>query len=251
MSNLINDAQVDDFPQIMVSQDGDDMMDEEEQSRLVGKQIGRQILDGVLIANEGICMASIEDLKLLLFKVYLEKTFDIINCFSIKCDGANGVQNLMEEMDPLLRDLNELSSLSDLIGNTSLSLDDIDKWSWSYKASSTFRVKTLSNSIQNALLSYCDIGKHHIWNSWIPRKVEVCIWRVSLDRLASRLNLVARGISLIPHAHSAIILLKTCNHSFKKRSLRRLGSKAQALEIFSDRGFAHAQGSQKMQRLGI
>ncbi|GKD06854.1 hypothetical protein Tco_1181828 [Tanacetum coccineum] len=56
-------------------------------------------------------------------------------------------------LPPCGKDLNDLSSLSELIGNTTLSFDGIDKWSWSYEASGTFKVKTLSNSIQNALLS--------------------------------------------------------------------------------------------------
>ncbi|GJZ08803.1 cysteine-rich receptor-like protein kinase, partial [Tanacetum coccineum] len=38
---------------------------------------GRQILDGCLIANEIIQMASLEDQKLLLFKVNFEKAFDV------------------------------------------------------------------------------------------------------------------------------------------------------------------------------
>ncbi|GKD21782.1 RNA-directed DNA polymerase, eukaryota, reverse transcriptase zinc-binding domain protein [Tanacetum coccineum] len=41
--------------------------------------LGRQILDGCLIANEIIRMAHIEDHKLLLFKVDFEKAFDSVN----------------------------------------------------------------------------------------------------------------------------------------------------------------------------
>ncbi|GJX19128.1 RNA-directed DNA polymerase, eukaryota [Tanacetum coccineum] len=33
------------------------------------------------------------------------------------------------------------------------------------------------------------------WNSWVPRKVIVCAWRVALDRLPTRLNLCKRGIN--------------------------------------------------------
>ncbi|GKB49880.1 hypothetical protein Tco_0900633 [Tanacetum coccineum] len=108
--------------------------------------------------------------------------------------GADSIQIVGVYGATFLQTLNDLYSLCDLIGNTTLSFDVIDKWSWSYEASGTFKVKTLSNSIQNALLSCCDVGKHHIWNSWIPQKVNVCIWRASLDRLASRSNLVAREI---------------------------------------------------------
>ncbi|GJS84197.1 hypothetical protein Tco_0750738 [Tanacetum coccineum] len=34
------------------------------------------------------------------------------------------------------------------------------------------------------------------WNSWILKKVNVMVWKASLDRLATRLNLVARGVAL-------------------------------------------------------
>ncbi|GKC53401.1 phospholipase-like protein [Tanacetum coccineum] len=34
------------------------------------------------------------------------------------------------------------------------------------------------------------------WNSWGPRKVNVCAWHVALDRLPTRLNLCQRGINL-------------------------------------------------------
>ncbi|GJS37666.1 RNA-directed DNA polymerase, eukaryota [Tanacetum coccineum] len=50
------------------------------------------------------------------------------------------------------RALNDLTSLVDLISNMSLSRDGSDKWSWSYEAPD------------------CDLGKNHVWNSWIPRK---------------------------------------------------------------------------------
>ncbi|GKF75143.1 RNA-directed DNA polymerase, eukaryota, reverse transcriptase zinc-binding domain protein, partial [Tanacetum coccineum] len=34
------------------------------------------------------------------------------------------------------------------------------------------------------------------WNSWIPRKVNVLVWKASLDRLAMRPNLTARGVDI-------------------------------------------------------
>ncbi|GJS08858.1 RNA-directed DNA polymerase, eukaryota [Tanacetum coccineum] len=47
--------------------------------------VGRQILDGCLIANEIIHMANLEDLKLLLFKVDFEKAFDSV-CWGFLSD---------------------------------------------------------------------------------------------------------------------------------------------------------------------
>ncbi|GKF46752.1 RNA-directed DNA polymerase, eukaryota, reverse transcriptase zinc-binding domain protein [Tanacetum coccineum] len=59
-----------------------------------------------------------------------------------------------------------------------------------------FKVKTLSKKIQNLLLNNSALGKHHCWNSLIPRKVNICVWRASLDRLPSRANLAMRGVEL-------------------------------------------------------
>lgn len=51
---------------------------------------GRQILDGCLVANEVIRMASIENHKLMLFKVDFEKAFDSLNW--------NFLHNIMRQM---------------------------------------------------------------------------------------------------------------------------------------------------------
>nr|GEW26017.1 putative RNA-directed DNA polymerase, eukaryota, reverse transcriptase zinc-binding domain protein [Tanacetum cinerariifolium] len=47
-----------------------------------------------------------------------------------------------------------------------------------------------------SLLSDSILGEHHSWNSWIPRKVNIYVWRASIDRLATRPNLVARGVNI-------------------------------------------------------
>ncbi|GKG33463.1 RNA-directed DNA polymerase, eukaryota, reverse transcriptase zinc-binding domain protein, partial [Tanacetum coccineum] len=40
------------------------------------------------------------------------------------------------------------------------------------------------------------LESHHKWNSWIPKKVNIVVWKASLDRLATCSNLMARGIVL-------------------------------------------------------
>ncbi|GKA49601.1 RNA-directed DNA polymerase, eukaryota, reverse transcriptase zinc-binding domain protein [Tanacetum coccineum] len=71
------------------------------------------------------------------------------------------------------RAVDDLSRLIDLIGNNSFSStsDGPDKWVWSGDGSGILKVK-------------------------IPRKVNVCVWRASLNRLPTRLNLAARGVML-------------------------------------------------------
>ncbi|GKD85230.1 RNA-directed DNA polymerase, eukaryota, reverse transcriptase zinc-binding domain protein [Tanacetum coccineum] len=59
-----------------------------------------------------------------------------------------------------------------------------------------FTVKSLSRAIQKKLLSsdVSEVAQLFSWNSWVPRKVNICAWRVFLDRLPTRANLVHRGI---------------------------------------------------------
>nr|GFC90965.1 RNA-directed DNA polymerase, eukaryota, reverse transcriptase zinc-binding domain protein [Tanacetum cinerariifolium] len=56
--------------------------------------------------------------------------------------------------------------------------------------------KACCDVIQEKALADCSLGLHHLWNSWIPRKVNICIWRASINRLATRSNLVIRGIDI-------------------------------------------------------
>ncbi|GKB47887.1 retrotransposon protein, putative, ty1-copia subclass [Tanacetum coccineum] len=111
-------------------------------------------------------------------------------------ENGNCVGRWSWRYHPRGRAINNLSSLLNMIGNLSLSPDGTDKWSWAYEASGLFKVKTLSDSIQNLQLVDCSLGKNHSCNSWIPRKVNINIWRASLDRLPTRLNLVSRGIPI-------------------------------------------------------
>ncbi|GJY68887.1 RNA-directed DNA polymerase, eukaryota, reverse transcriptase zinc-binding domain protein, partial [Tanacetum coccineum] len=94
------------------------------------------------------------------------------------------------------RALDELANLVSRIGNLSLDSTRVDRWSWAGETSGIFKVKTLSKKIQTLSLNNFSLGKHHYWNSWIPRKVNICVWRASLDRLPSRANLAIRGIDL-------------------------------------------------------
>ncbi|GJW83659.1 RNA-directed DNA polymerase, eukaryota, reverse transcriptase zinc-binding domain protein [Tanacetum coccineum] len=41
------------------------------------------------------------------------------------------------------------------------------------------------------------MGDHHNWNSWIPRKVNICVWRASLNGLPTRVNLSQRGVNIL------------------------------------------------------
>nr|GEZ08412.1 RNA-directed DNA polymerase, eukaryota, reverse transcriptase zinc-binding domain protein [Tanacetum cinerariifolium] len=46
------------------------------------------------------------------------------------------------------------------------------------------------------LLAEHRLGFHHVWNSWSPHKVNICVWRALIDRLPTRANLLSRGVNI-------------------------------------------------------
>nr|GEW25871.1 hypothetical protein [Tanacetum cinerariifolium]GEW79657.1 hypothetical protein [Tanacetum cinerariifolium] len=90
----------------------------------------------------------------------------------------------------------DLNSLLSLISSLAVSYNNEDEWVWDYETSGTFKVKTLSRRLQDLILIDHPLGAHHVWNSRIPRKVNICVWRASIDRLATRSNLSPRGVPL-------------------------------------------------------
>ncbi|GJS13545.1 RNA-directed DNA polymerase, eukaryota, reverse transcriptase zinc-binding domain protein [Tanacetum coccineum] len=99
-------------------------------------------------------------------------------------------------ISPQGRALDELNSLTNILNSTILSTNGCDKWLWCYDVSRTFKVKSLTKVIESSLFSKHSLGSHHKWNFGIPRKVNVMVWKASLNRLATCLNLAARGVAL-------------------------------------------------------
>nr|GEX60654.1 RNA-directed DNA polymerase, eukaryota, reverse transcriptase zinc-binding domain protein [Tanacetum cinerariifolium] len=101
-------------------------------------------------------------------------------------------------LPPRGRVLDDIDSLISLIGNLVLSTNvtEPETWNWSMDSSGKFKVKTLMKMVQNIMLSDSILGDHHIWNSWVPRKVNIFVWRTSLNRLATRSNILSRCINI-------------------------------------------------------
>ncbi|GKC54885.1 RNA-directed DNA polymerase, eukaryota, reverse transcriptase zinc-binding domain protein [Tanacetum coccineum] len=92
----------------------------------------------------------------------------------------------------------------------------VDLWSWRYPPRGralddlASLVSLIGNLVLERLFSINSLGLHHVWNYWIPHKVNICVWRASIDRLATRLNLVNRGVSI----ESAVCLFyEACGES--------------------------------------
>ncbi|GJT18908.1 RNA-directed DNA polymerase, eukaryota, reverse transcriptase zinc-binding domain protein [Tanacetum coccineum] len=90
----------------------------------------------------------------------------------------------------------DLASLISRIGTLQLNRNGADKWTWSLDASGSFKIKSLSKRIQTFHLAEFIINDHYLWNSLVPRKVNICSWRASLNRLPTRANLNLRGVNM-------------------------------------------------------
>ncbi|GJQ88945.1 RNA-directed DNA polymerase, eukaryota, partial [Tanacetum coccineum] len=83
-----------------------------------------------------------------------------------------------------------------LISNTSsVILPNIsDRWSWLLDPSGDFSVKSTREFIDDSMLPKTDVPTR--WVKSIPIKINIFAWRVSLDKLPTRLNLSLRGLDI-------------------------------------------------------
>ncbi|GKA72137.1 putative reverse transcriptase domain-containing protein [Tanacetum coccineum] len=91
----------------------------------------------------------------------------------------------------------DLHSLEHLFSGLSLQQEKDDVWTWNADISGKFFVKCLSDLVQSKLLTESNLEVLELkWNSWVPKKVNICLWRASLNRLPTRSNLTNKGINL-------------------------------------------------------
>ena len=96
---------------------------------------------------------------------------------------------------------NQLDTLQNNISG--MSLNDIDDtWAWTIGTTS-FSVKSARHKIDRGFLPD---GPRTRWNSLLPKKINIFIWRSLRDRLPSRWNLSRKGIEV------ASITCPICDH---------------------------------------
>nr|GEW22622.1 RNA-directed DNA polymerase, eukaryota [Tanacetum cinerariifolium] len=88
---------------------------------------------------------------------------------------------------PYLRDL--LMEISQI----DISVDE-DTCTWSLADDGIFSVRSARRLIDSKLLS--SIQTSILWDKILPRKVNIFLWRLSLDRLSHHLNLTSRGLDI-------------------------------------------------------
>nr|GEV97034.1 RNA-directed DNA polymerase, eukaryota, reverse transcriptase zinc-binding domain protein [Tanacetum cinerariifolium] len=85
----------------------------------------------------------------------------------------------------------QLAHLHDILGSVTLSSSD-DRWIWDMNGDGDFRVKYVHNLLDETFLPKSDSPTR--WVRSIPIKINIFAWKVSLDRLPTRANLVRRGV---------------------------------------------------------
>ncbi|GJS97287.1 retrovirus-related pol polyprotein from transposon TNT 1-94 [Tanacetum coccineum] len=71
-----------------------------------------------------------------------------------------------------------------------------DRWRWALHESGDFTVKELTKLVEEKILDVNNEGDSTIWNKWVPKKVNIFVWRALKGRLPVREELDKRGIDL-------------------------------------------------------
>ncbi|GJR48263.1 RNA-directed DNA polymerase, eukaryota [Tanacetum coccineum] len=87
----------------------------------------------------------------------------------------------------------EICDMLNEIGQLNIDVNE-DTCTWSLGPNGTFTVKDARYRIDQNILP--TLAHATTWDKSIPRKVNVFMWRLSLDRLPHRLNLSSRGMDI-------------------------------------------------------
>ncbi|GJW96951.1 RNA-directed DNA polymerase, eukaryota [Tanacetum coccineum] len=121
-----------------------------------------------------------------LFRLALNKECSIRDCWN------NGWSLEWSRLISSGTNTNNIAALYSQLTNYSLNYSE-DVWSWSIGKSS-FTVKTTREHIDQGYLP--NDGMKTRWNRFLPKKINIFIWRVLRDRLPTRWNLSRKGIDV-------------------------------------------------------
>ncbi|GKC90487.1 RNA-directed DNA polymerase, eukaryota [Tanacetum coccineum] len=134
-----------------------------------------------------------------------------INASSISCSFRRLPRGSLEE--------EQFSKLIEDVNSVILSVSN-DRWIWSLDSSGEFSIKSTRLFIDDHLL--LAVGAPTRWVLEVPIKINIMAWKVSLDKLPTRLNLSLQGIE-IPSITCPICTCagESCSHLFFSCSMAR------------------------------
>ncbi|XP_071712490.1 uncharacterized protein [Rutidosis leptorrhynchoides] len=94
------------------------------------------------------------------------------------------------------RSHDDLSNLNDLLTSSSNLTTEEDGWLWMLKSNGIFQMNVLSSLIDNIMLAVSGPVTANTWLPCLPNNVNVFIWRLAQHGIATRNNLVHRGMNL-------------------------------------------------------
>ncbi|KAJ9551049.1 hypothetical protein OSB04_015094 [Centaurea solstitialis] len=98
---------------------------------------------------------------------------------------------------PRGRACRELEDLSRLVEKVQLTPDASDRWIWSLHESGFFSSKALSLLLESKKFGNILVnGSKFCWNNLVPIKVNITVWRMFLDCLPTKGNILHRGIPI-------------------------------------------------------
>nr|GEV63010.1 RNA-directed DNA polymerase, eukaryota [Tanacetum cinerariifolium] len=129
--------------------------------------IRRNFFNGIQELNKDICVAD----KL---QLSVESSF--------RCPVRGGIES------------HQLEKLLELLGLVIMS-NSCDRWYWDLNGNGVFCVKDVRRLLDDFFLPKADVATR--WIKQIPIKINIFAWRVFLDRLPSKMNLLRRGIQFV------------------------------------------------------
>ncbi|GKB69208.1 RNA-directed DNA polymerase, eukaryota, reverse transcriptase zinc-binding domain protein [Tanacetum coccineum] len=112
------------------------------------------------------------------------------------CDNNVWVWNWDWHLPLRGRSLDDLNDLISSLNLPPLVVDSIDSWKHVLSPKGVFTVNYLSRSIDKPLAATSPNAQIMQWNPWLPKMVNIFIWRVVLDRLPHLENLIARDVTV-------------------------------------------------------
>ncbi|XP_071695872.1 uncharacterized protein [Rutidosis leptorrhynchoides] len=128
----------------------------------------------------------------------LERDKDATFKDRVQKNGSNLAFSWNWSTEPTGRTRSELDRVVELLQSLNFDSSSTDSWCWSFGSSSSwlFKVKDLSVAIDAKLLGNVSSTHPTFHNNFVPKKIEIFMWRALKKRLPVRVELDKRGIDL-------------------------------------------------------